>query len=70
MLMACARWGAANQEAHWELQKFGTSITELQRLKAWLQQHECREIVLESTGVATKPTRKTLGGWRICSGRA
>ena len=27
--------------AHWELQKFGTSITELQRLKAWLQQHEC-----------------------------
>ena len=61
MVMACAMWGAANQEAHWELQKFGTTITELQRLKAWLQQHECREVVLESTGVYWEPVFNLLG---------
>ena len=61
MVMAYALWGAANQEAHWELQKFGTTITELQRLKAWLQQQECREIVLESTGVYGEPVFHLLG---------
>jgi len=61
MVMACAMWGAANQEAHWELQKFGTTITELQRLKAWLRQHECRGVVLESTGVYWEPVFNLLG---------
>jgi transposase len=55
MVMACCMWGAADQEAQWEIQKFGTTVGELLRLKAWLQKQNCHEVVLESTGVYWEP---------------
>jgi transposase len=61
MVMACCMWGVADQEAQWEIQKFGTTVAELLRLKAWLQKHNCREVVLESTGVYWEPVFNVVG---------
>lgn len=61
IVMACVMWGAANQEAQWEIQRFGTTVGELQRLKAWLERHDCRDVALESTGVYWEPVFNLLG---------
>jgi transposase len=61
MVMACCMWGVGDQEAQWEIQKFGTTVAELLRLKAWLQKHGCREVVLESTGVYWEPVFNVVG---------
>jgi transposase len=60
MVMACWMWGAANHEAHWEIQKFGTTVGELLQLKKWLQERGCQEVVLESTGVYWEPVFNVL----------
>lgn len=60
-VMACRMWGPANGEAQWEIQRFGTTVGELQRLKTWLLQHDCREVALESTGVYWEPVFNLLG---------
>lgn len=49
-IMACLMWGAAQAEGQWEIQRFGTSVRELERLKQWLLEKGCLEVVMESTG--------------------
>jgi transposase len=53
-------WGAANQEAQWEIQKFGTTVGELMRMKQWLHERGCQDVVLESTGVYWEPVFNVL----------
>jgi len=60
MVMVCWMCGAGNQEAKWEIQKFGTTVGELLQLKGWLQQRGCQEAVLESTGVYWEPVFNVL----------
>ena len=54
-VMACLMWGPANGEAQSKIEKFGTTVGELQRLKAWLEEHACRDVVMERTGVYWEP---------------
>ena len=61
-VVACVMWGRAEEEAQWEIQKFGTTVAELEKLKAWLQQHSCREVVSESTGPYWEPVLHVLEG--------
>jgi transposase len=60
-VMACLMWGPANGEAQSKIEKFGTTVGELQRLKAWLEEHACRDVVMESTGVYWEPVFNLLG---------
>ena len=48
-LMACVRVGPADGEPRTEIRKFGTTVSELERLKAWLQSAGCTHAVMEST---------------------
>jgi transposase len=61
MVMTCVMWGAANEEARYEIRKFGTTVGELLELKKWLQEQDIREVVLESTGVYWEPVFNVLG---------
>jgi len=49
-VMVCLMWGPAQGEAQFELQKFGTTVPELERLQEWLQSRGCQDVVAESTG--------------------
>ena len=60
-IMACLMWGAAQAEGQWEIQRFGTSVRELERLKQWLLEKGCREVVMESTGAYWEPVYNILG---------
>jgi transposase len=40
--------------------EFGTTTKELYRLRNWLAEHECKEVVMESTGVLWKPVWNIL----------
>lgn len=59
-VMACLMWGPANGEAQWEVQRYGTTVPELLQLKAWLEEHGCREVVIESTGAYWEPVFNIL----------
>src|SRR5437870_12801345 len=61
MVMACLRWGPAQEEAQSETRRYGTTVGELQKLKGWLLEQECHEVVLESTGVYWEPVFNQLG---------
>lgn len=64
MVMACWMSGAADREAQWEVQKFGTTVGDLLRLKGWLEERGCRDVVVESTGVYWEPVYNVLAeGW-------
>jgi len=60
MVMACLMWGPADREAQWKMQKFGTTVEELYKLKEWLLEHGCQEVVVESTGVYWEPVFNVL----------
>ena len=60
MVMVCWMWGAANQEAHGETQKFGTTVGRLLQMKQWLEERGCQDVVLESTGVYWEPVFNVL----------
>ena len=60
LVMVCWMSGAANREAKSEIQKFGTTVEELLRLKGWLQERGCQEVALESTGVYWEPVFNVL----------
>jgi len=61
MVMACLMWGPVNGEAESKLSRFGTTVPELQRLKNWLEEHHCRDVVMESTGTYWEPVFNVLG---------
>src|SRR5437016_12514289 len=60
--MVCLMIGLAEQKPAGEGRRFGTSVPELNRLKAWLLERGCREAVMESTGSYWKPVFNILEG--------
>src|ERR1041385_5241954 len=54
-LMVCVMIGLADQKPASEVRRFGTSVPELNRLKTWLLENGCTEVVMESTGSYWKP---------------
>jgi transposase len=61
-LMVCVMIGLAHQKPASEVRRFGTSVPELERLKAWLLEKGCTEAVMESTGSYWKPVFNILEG--------
>src|SRR3989441_5980075 len=61
-LAVCVLIGLAEQKPASEVRRFGTSVPELNRLKAWLLERGCREAVMESTGSYWKPVFNILEG--------
>src|SRR6266496_1675831 len=45
-----------------EIRKFGTTVPELENLKAWLQTEGCTHAAMESTGAYWKPVFNVLEG--------
>lgn len=61
-LMVCVMIGLGQEKPSIEVRRFGTSVPELQRLKAWLVENSCAEAVMESTGSYWKPVFNILEG--------
>jgi transposase len=61
-LAVCVLIGLANRKPVGEVRRFGTSVRELERLRAWLMESGCREAVMESTGSYWKPVFNILEG--------
>jgi transposase len=59
-VMVCVLIGLAHQKPASEVRRFGTSVPELQRLRAWLMEKGCTETVMESTGSYWKPVFNIL----------
>src|SRR5437660_1479486 len=59
-LMACVMIGPADGEPTTEIRRFGTSVSELERLKKWLQSTGCTHVAMESTGAYWKPVFNIL----------
>src|SRR5437762_750436 len=61
-LAVCILIGLANQKPVGEVRRFGTSVKELERLRTWLLESGCTEVVMESTGSYWKPVFNILEG--------
>ena len=61
-LAVCVLIGLANQKPVGEVRRFGTSVKELERLRTWLLESGCTEVVMESTGSYWKPVFNILEG--------
>jgi transposase len=59
-VMVCVMIGVAHQKPTSEVRRFGTSVPELERLKAWLLEKACTDVVMESTGSYWKPVFNIL----------
>ena len=61
-LMACVMVGAADQDPSQEIRRFGTTVPELENLRAWLQTEGCTHVAMDSTGSYWKPVFNVLEG--------
>ena len=61
-VVACARMVDEHGHVQHEVRTFGTVTAELLALAAWLEDHGCTHVVLESTGVYWKPVWHVLEG--------
>jgi transposase len=61
-LAVCVLIGLANQKPVGEVRRFGTDVKELERLRTWLLESGCTEVVMESTGSYWKPVFNILEG--------
>jgi transposase len=59
---ACVMSGAADSEGEFEIREFGTTVSELQRLRDWISQQGCTHAAIESTGSYWKPVFNVLEG--------
>ena len=52
-IVACLLQGPIEQgyKPTSELREFGTQLNDLQRLRTWLEEHECHHVAMESTGI-------------------
>ncbi len=62
-IAACVRWIEDGGESRKESRVFGTTTQELQRLAAWMEHHQVRQVAMESTGVYWRPV------WNVLEGR-
>jgi transposase len=61
-LAVCVLTGPVDRKPAEEVRRFGTSVKELERLRAWLVEMKCTEAVMESTGSYWKPVFNILEG--------
>lgn len=61
-VVACVLKGPLEQKPQSFMRTFGTTTKELLKLQDWLQEQECKEVVMESTGVYWKPVWNILEG--------
>ena len=61
-LAVCILTGPADRKPVAEVRRFGASVKELERLRAWLMENNCTEAVMESTGSYWKPVFNVLEG--------
>ncbi|OAS25448.1 IS110 family transposase [Paenibacillus oryzisoli] len=59
-VVACVLKGSLEHKPKRYIEMFGTTTKELLKLQDWLGQHECKEVVMESTGVLWKPVWNIL----------
>ena len=59
-VMVCVMIGEAHQKPTSEVRRFGTSVPELERLRAWLLEKACTDVGMESTGSYWKPVFNIL----------
>lgn len=59
-VMVCVLIGLAHQKPTSEVRRFGTSVPELEKLRAWLMEKACTDVVMESTGSYWKPVFNIL----------
>ena len=62
-IAACVRWTEETGESHKENRVFGTTTQELEKLARWMEQHQVRQVAMESTGVYWRPV------WNVLEGR-
>ena len=61
-LAVCVLSGSVDRKPMEEVRRFGTTVKELERLRAWLVERKCTEAVMESTGSYWKPVFNILEG--------
>jgi transposase len=61
-VVCCVLIGAPGRKARKLLRRFGTTMRELEALKAWLVEHGVTHVGMESTGVYWKPVYAVLEG--------
>ena len=61
-VVCCVLIGAPGRKAQKLLRRFGTTMRELEALKAWLVEHGVTHVGMESTGVYWKPVYAVLEG--------
>lgn len=59
-IVACFVKGAAGQTPEKETRTFGTLIPEMQKLREWVVETECRNVAMESTGIYWIPIYEML----------
>src|SRR5262245_5102895 len=62
VIVACLLIVRVDGELYKEIRKFGTMTKDLLALLDWLQQNECQQVAMESTGVYWKPVYNILEG--------
>lgn len=61
-LVACCLTGPLDKKPSKVIETFGTTTKELLRLQDWLQERNCTQVAMESTGVYWKPVWNILEG--------
>jgi transposase len=61
-LAVCVMTGPASGEARSEIRQFGTTVSELKNLRAWITSEGCSDVIMESTGSYWKPVFNILEG--------
>jgi transposase len=61
-MLAVVVANAGDLELQFECRRFGTTVSELRHLSAWLQEHAVREVVMESTAQYWRPVWLALEG--------
>ena len=59
-VVVCVMTGGARDEPYTQIKKFGTIVSELQRLAEWLIAEGCTHAVMESAGSYWKPVFNLL----------
>ena len=60
IIVACLVRGAVDAEPEAETRTFSTLIPEMQKLRDWVIEAECRNIAMESTGIYWQPIYEML----------
>jgi len=61
-MLAVVVANARDRELHFECRRFGTTVSELRNLSAWLGERAVQEVVMESTAQYWKPVWLALEG--------